>query len=468
MNTQLSKFIYLFKTNKKLANLIETNRSKYNNDGENFQDLDNISDFETNDYKQHQQLNNNKSKFINNNNNEDYQEKLCYSNLNNTGENNNINNNNRLIKSSTITTAKISENESKINKIKSISNNKKLTKSDKLILGNNSTKSIEQEGTSLINLKTKAVSYNSDLVEIFKDMATFEWPNLVEDQVKINNNTNAVNLEKSTGTTTVITKQLKFEDNLNDNKNCKKSIETSTSVSNISNKLSKLSTKKDRVVLTTTSFSTSNINQHDKELFKNGSPPPPPLPTNPPPDDDELDQTKQLTSIITNNTKSKSRKALKTKHREQSGECPHHQHHRFRSYSRGNKNNPDRSHRSGYLTGPFASKAHSCCSSRSSSVKIVNILGKEIIKLPNFLEREIKVRKNFQPLGISSVDCQIDEGINGCTILKIDPNTACAKDNNLKVGDYLLSVNNEQMRNLTNSSAKAILNRASLTCTDVV
>ena len=468
--------------------MIETNRSNNNNDEENFQDLDNISDFETNNYKQHQQQPNNKSKLNQNSNNkdinEDYDEKLCFSNLNNTGENNNNynnHNNNRLIKSSTITTTKTSENESKTNKLKSNNNSKKLTKSDKLILGNNSSKTIDQEGasssTSLINrnLKAKAASCNSDLVEIFKDMATFEWPHLVEDQVNKNNTSN--NLEKSTATTTIITKQLKFEDNLNDSNNnnniCKKSIETSSSVSNINNKLGKSSTKKDRVVLTTTSFSTSNINQHDKEFLKHSSPPPPPIPTNPPPDDDELEPPKSSSAILSATnataTKTKSRKALKTKHKEQTGECLHHQnHHRFRSYSRGSKNNQDRSHRSGYSTGPFTSKAHSCCSSRSSSVKIVNILGKEIIKLPNFLEREIKVRKNFQPLGISSVDCQIDEGINGCTIQKIDPNTACAKDNNLKVGDYLLSVNNEQMRNLTNSSAKAILNRASLTCTDVV
>lgn len=116
--------------------------------------------------------------------------------------------------------------------------------------------------------------------------------------------------------------------------------------------------------------------------------------------------------------------------------------------------------------GTSTSQSHS--SSRSSSVKIVNILGKEIVKLPGFLEREIKIKKNFHPLGISSVDCCSDEGINGCVILRIDPNSACAKDNRLKIGDYLLSVNNEQMRNLTNSSARAILNRASLTSKDVV
>jgi hypothetical protein len=106
--------------------------------------------------------------------------------------------------------------------------------------------------------------------------------------------------------------------------------------------------------------------------------------------------------------------------------------------------------------------------SRSGSVRVVNILGKEIIKLPAQLEQEIKIKKNYDPLGISSVDCAYEEGINGCTIVKIEANTACSKDNRLKIGDYLLSVNNEQLRNSTNASAKAILNRASLTCNDVV
>jgi hypothetical protein len=124
------------------------------------------------------------------------------------------------------------------------------------------------------------------------------------------------------------------------------------------------------------------------------------------------------------------------------------------------------------------SRCSSRCSSRSrsggggggisASVKIVNILGKDIIKLPSHLEREIKIKKNFDPLGIQSVDCQVDEGINGCQVLQIDPISACGKDKRIRIGDYLLYVNNEQMRNLSNSSAKAILNRASLTSTDVV
>lgn len=106
--------------------------------------------------------------------------------------------------------------------------------------------------------------------------------------------------------------------------------------------------------------------------------------------------------------------------------------------------------------------------SRSSSFKIINILGKEIIKLPTFLEKEIKIKKSFDPLGITLVDCYVDEGVNGCIILKIEKSSACYKDSRLNVGDYLLSVNNEQMRNLTNSSARAILNRATLTSSELI
>lgn len=103
-----------------------------------------------------------------------------------------------------------------------------------------------------------------------------------------------------------------------------------------------------------------------------------------------------------------------------------------------------------------------------NNIKVINILGKEIVRLPCNLEKEIRIKKNFYPLGIISVDCTVDEGINGCVIKRIESNSACAKDGRLKIGDFLLSVNNEQMRILTNSNARAILNRASLSSKDVV
>lgn len=114
------------------------------------------------------------------------------------------------------------------------------------------------------------------------------------------------------------------------------------------------------------------------------------------------------------------------------------------------------------------STAASRSSSRSGSVRIVNILGKEHVRLPSSLERELRIKKNFDPLGIAKVDCTVDEGINGCSVLRIEPGSACARDGRLKCGDYLLSVNNEQMRHLSNSSARAILTRASLISNDVM
>jgi C-terminal processing protease CtpA/Prc len=104
--------------------------------------------------------------------------------------------------------------------------------------------------------------------------------------------------------------------------------------------------------------------------------------------------------------------------------------------------------------------------SRSSSVKIINILGKEIIKLPLCLEREIKIKKEFKTLGISLVDSNVDEGVNGCCIVKIEKNSACFNDARLQVGDYLIAINNEHLRNVSNSSARAILNRATLTSSE--
>ncbi len=134
----------------------------------------------------------------------------------------------------------------------------------------------------------------------------------------------------------------------------------------------------------------------------------------------------------------------------------------FRSVSRSYTSRDDHDRRK-----KLKSKSHNPSRS-SSNVRIINILGKDIIKLPSFLEREIKIKKYFYPLGISGIDCQIDEGMNGCVITKIEDNSACSRDNRLRVGDFLVSVNNEQMRSLSHMSAKSILNRASLTSKDVM
>jgi hypothetical protein len=106
--------------------------------------------------------------------------------------------------------------------------------------------------------------------------------------------------------------------------------------------------------------------------------------------------------------------------------------------------------------------------STNGDVKILTILGKEIIKLPTSCEQELKINTRHDSLGIVTVDCSVDEGINGCVVVKLLQGSACHKDGRIQPGDYLLSVNNEQMRNISKSSARAILHRANLTSCDVV
>ena len=90
-----------------------------------------------------------------------------------------------------------------------------------------------------------------------------------------------------------------------------------------------------------------------------------------------------------------------------------------------------------------------------------------MIALPNFLEHEIKVKKNYTALGIQ-VDCDRDEGVNGCMVSNITQDSAVERDARLNLGDFILSLNNENMRKISNATAKAILKRASLTSSDIV
>ena len=56
---------------------------------------------------------------------------------------------------------------------------------------------------------------------------------------------------------------------------------------------------------------------------------------------------------------------------------------------------------------------------------------------------------------------------NGCEVKSISPLGAVSKDGRLRVGDQVTSVNNENLRSVTSSQARAILRRASLVGTDV-
>ena len=108
---------------------------------------------------------------------------------------------------------------------------------------------------------------------------------------------------------------------------------------------------------------------------------------------------------------------------------------------------------------------HDTTTQRSTS-RLLRLGGKEILALPVFLEQEIRIKKNYGQLGLQ-VDCEKDEGVNGCAVKSIDVNSAIANDARIKQGDLIVSLNYENMRKISNGTAKAILKRASLTTSDI-
>ena len=70
-------------------------------------------------------------------------------------------------------------------------------------------------------------------------------------------------------------------------------------------------------------------------------------------------------------------------------------------------------------------------------------------------------------LFISGINVEsVDKGINGC-LVKSMTDGAIAKDGRIKVGDFIITVNNESMRNISNAQARAIIRRASLLGIDI-
>ena len=61
----------------------------------------------------------------------------------------------------------------------------------------------------------------------------------------------------------------------------------------------------------------------------------------------------------------------------------------------------------------------------------------------------------------------VDKGVNGCMVKSVSRLGAISKDGRIAVSDYILTVNNESMRRITNAQARAILRRASLLGTDI-
>ncbi|XP_014783948.1 multiple PDZ domain protein [Octopus bimaculoides] len=92
-------------------------------------------------------------------------------------------------------------------------------------------------------------------------------------------------------------------------------------------------------------------------------------------------------------------------------------------------------------------------------------LSGSVDSLPASLEKNIKVQKGQQHLGIT-VDA-VDKGLNGCVVKSISPDGAVSKDGRIDIGDYIVSINNENMRRITNAQSRAILRRASLLGMDI-
>lgn len=57
--------------------------------------------------------------------------------------------------------------------------------------------------------------------------------------------------------------------------------------------------------------------------------------------------------------------------------------------------------------------------------------------------------------------------MNGMLVMLVVPGGAVARDGHIHPGDYLISVNHESLRRVTNSQARAILRRAQLLSTDI-
>jgi S1-C subfamily serine protease len=96
---------------------------------------------------------------------------------------------------------------------------------------------------------------------------------------------------------------------------------------------------------------------------------------------------------------------------------------------------------------------------RSSSSHLITDI------LPQALEQTIKIKKAEEPLGIN-VEL-IDDGINGVMVTSVAVGGPFHRDSRIQAGDYLITVNNESLRNVTNAQARAILRRAQLFSKDL-
>lgn len=90
-------------------------------------------------------------------------------------------------------------------------------------------------------------------------------------------------------------------------------------------------------------------------------------------------------------------------------------------------------------------------------------LSQDVIPLPIHLEHEVRIAENFDQLGLA-VDPAVDAGVNGCCVRSIADPSICPR---LKPGDFILAINNENMRKINNAQARSILRRAALIRSDI-
>jgi hypothetical protein len=117
--------------------------------------------------------------------------------------------------------------------------------------------------------------------------------------------------------------------------------------------------------------------------------------------------------------------------------------------------------------------------SSQSSEHNMTVFNNELISLPADLEQRTFVKHHVNQLGENvdesctiRLECRlfvsglvVDVGVNGCVVRSIDDTLPCG--HSLTIGDYIVSINDESMRHVTDAQAQAIIRRASMTGSDI-
>ncbi|XP_078318993.1 multiple PDZ domain protein-like isoform X4 [Crassostrea virginica] len=180
--------------------------------------------------------------------------------------------------------------------------------------------------------------------------------------------------------------------------------------------------------------------------------PPPPLPVSLPPELEEKHHTEEEFSVKIINPKRVRQRHQKTasvdSQQSSSSDQPI-------TSDLTNSHSPSISNN--HITSPSLSPL--------SSPRLARTLSGGADSLPVSLEKVIKIKKSRDPLGLT-VEA-VDKGANGCIVKGMNHSGAFSKDGRVQQGDYIVAINNESMRRITNAQARAIIRRASLQGLDV-